>query len=251
MTASNTPLRVLVLGATSGIAEATARLYAAEGASILLAARNTERLATIAADLAVRGATALTAEVDFTAEPDPAARLAALVQQLGGVDHILIAYGILGDQAQAERDWPVAREIIDVNFRSAAAWTLAGATALEGNARGALVVLGSVAGDRGRRANFVYGAAKAGIAALMEGLAHKYAGNGPRIVVVKPGPTDTPMTAGMPKGGLLWSTPDAVAKIVRAAADTGGPVVYAPGFWRYIMLIIRFLPAVIFNKLNI
>ena len=108
-----------------------------------------------------------------------------------------------------------------------------------------------MAGDRGRRANFVYGAAKSAVAAIAEGLAHKYAGKGPRIVVVKPGPTDTAMTAGMEKGGPLWSKPKKIAAIVRRAADSGGPVVYAPGFWRPIMQIIRAMPSPIFNKLNI
>lgn len=252
MNTDKTQLRVIILGATSGIAEATARLYAAEGASIVLAGRNVARLSQIADDLRVRGAQGCAVEtVDLAAEADASSRLNQMISGLGGVDHILIAYGILGDQGQAETNWLHAADIIDVNFRSTAAWTLASANALAKNPTGALVVLGSVAGDRGRRANYVYGAAKAGTAVLVEGIAHRFAGKGPRIVVVKPGPTDTPMTAGMIKGGLLWSKPEAIARIVRAAADKGGPVVYAPGFWRWIMLIIRNLPAVIFNKLNI
>ena len=115
-----------------------------------------------------------------------------------------------------------------------------------------MVVLGSVAGDRGRGANFVYGAAKAGLATLIEGIAHRFAGSGPRAVIVKPGPVITPMTAGFAsRKGLMWATPETVGLIVRRAADRGGPVVYAPWFWRWIMLIIRFLPAPIFNRLDI
>ena len=113
------------------------------------------------------------------------------------------------------------------------------------------MVLGSVAGDRGRRANYVYGAAKACLAALVEGIAHRFAAKGPRAVIVKPGPTITAMTEGMSRKGLLWVTPEQVAIVVRRAADKGGPVVYAPWFRRFIMLIIRFLPAPIFNKLEI
>ena len=139
-----------------------------------------------------------------------------------------------------------------MNFTSAAAWVLAGAEALERQGRGSLVVLGSVAGDRGRRANFVYGAAKSGLEALVEGIAHRFANTGPRAVIVKPGPVLTPMTEGFAnRKGLMWSTPEAIAVVVRRAADRGGPVIYAPWFWRWIMLVIRLLPAAIFNRLKI
>jgi short-subunit dehydrogenase len=123
---------------------------------------------------------------------------------------------------------------------------------MERQGHGSLVVLGSVAGDRGRRANFVYGAAKAGLAALVEGVAHRFANAGPRAVIVKPGPVITPMTEGFAdRKGLTWASPETVAAIVRRAADRGGPVVYAPWFWRWIMLVIRLLPASIFNRLDL
>ncbi|QDM33335.1 SDR family NAD(P)-dependent oxidoreductase [Tardiphaga sp. vice352] len=244
------PLRVLILGAGSGIAQATARLYAAEGATVGLAGRNVERLAVIGADLKARGAAATESfDVDFTA-PDAAATLAGMVAKLGGLDHVILAYGVLGDQALADRDETAAMAIIDVNFRSAAAWMLAVANLLERQRKGSLVVLGSVAGDRGRRSNYVYGAAKAGLAVLAQGISHRFRGVGPRAVIVKPGPTDTAMTAGMAKGGPMWATPEAVAAVVRKAADSGGPVVYAPGRWWLIMAIIRNIPASIFNKMN-
>lgn len=244
------PLRVLILGAGSGIAQATARLYADEGAIIGLAGRNLGRLAGIADDLRARGAGQVeTFDVDFTTAKVPSA-LADMTGQLGGVDHVILAYGVLGEQGVAERDLAAAQSIIDVNFRSAAAWTLAVANVLERQGKGSLVVLGSVAGDRGRRSNYIYGAAKAGLATLVEGISHRFRGVGPRVVVVKPGPTDTAMTAGMTKGGPLWATPEAVAAVVRKAADSGGPVIYAPARWRLIMGIIRLIPASIFNKMN-
>lgn len=252
VTTTGTTLRVIILGGTSAIAEATARLYAAERADILLVGRDADKLAAIAADLAVRGASrAETAIADLAAPGDAVAALADYVSRLGGVDHILIAYGILGEQAVAARDPAAADRILTINFNSAAAWCLAAANLIEAQGRGSLVVLGSVAGDRGRRQNFIYGAAKAGLAALVEGIAHRFAATGPRAVLVKPGPTITPMTEGMVRKGLLWAKPEDVAKVVRRAADKGGPVVYAPGFWRLIMLIIRFLPAPIFNRLDI
>jgi len=243
-------LRVLILGAGSGIAQATARLYAGEGAVIGLAGRNMQRLEEIADDLRVRGATRVqTLEVDFATAAVPAV-LAGMVEALGGLDHAILAYGVLGDQAAAEDDLAAARTIIDVNFGSTAVWTLALAGLLERQGRGSLVVLGSVAGDRGRRSNYVYGAAKAGMATLVEGISHRFRGTGPRAVIIKPGPTDTAMTAGMAKGGPLWASPETVAAIVRKAADRGGPVVYAPARWRLIMAIIRMIPAAIFNKMN-
>jgi short-subunit dehydrogenase len=238
------------LGAGSGIAQATARLYAGEGAIIGLAGRKVERLAAIAADLSVRGAAQVeTFDVDFVTAAVPPT-LASMVDKLGGLDHVILAYGVLGQQTLAERDLAMAQAIIDVNFRSAATWSLAVAELLERQGSGTLVVLGSVAGDRGRRSNYIYGAAKAGLATLVEGIDHRFRGTGPRAVIVKPGPTDTAMTAGMAKGGPLWATPEAVAAVVRKAADKGGPVVYAPARWRLIMTIIRAIPAPIFNKLN-
>ena len=244
------PVRVLILGAASGIAQATSRLYAGEGAIIGLAGRNARRLEAIAHDLTARGAARVEAfDVDFATAP-VLVTLAAMVDKLGGVDHVILAYGILGEQALAEQNPEAAQSIINVNFSSAAVWSLAVADLLERQGRGSLVVLGSVAGDRGRRSNYIYGAAKAGLATLVEGISHRFRGTGPRAVIVKPGPTDTAMTAGMTKGGPLWATPEAVAAVVRKAADSGGPVVYAPARWRFIMAIVRMIPAAVFNKMN-
>jgi decaprenylphospho-beta-D-erythro-pentofuranosid-2-ulose 2-reductase len=246
-------MKVIVLGATSAIAEATARLYASEGAELLLVARQPERLAAITADLTLRGAARVeTATHDLADIEGVTDAFAGFVATLSGIDHVLLAYGVLGDQKAAERDPGAAQTSLMVNFTSAAAWALVATETLERQGRGSLVVLGSVAGDRGRRANFVYGAAKAGLATLVEGITHRFAGSGPRAVIVKPGPVITPMTEGFAnRKGLMWSTPEAIAAIVRRAADRGGPVVYAPWFWRWIMLVIRFLPAAIFNRLEI
>ncbi|MHB8885616.1 MAG: SDR family NAD(P)-dependent oxidoreductase [Methylovirgula sp.] len=243
---------MIILGATSAIAEATARLYAGEGADLLLVGRQADRLASIAADLKLRGAARVEVVIrDLAAMAEIGTDFTKFVTALGGVDHVLLAYGILGDQAAAERDLDAADAMLRINFNSAVAWTLAAADVLERQGRGSLVVLGSVAGDRGRRANFIYGAAKAGLATLVEGIAHRFASNGPRAVIVKPGPTITPMTDGFVRNGLLWASPEQVAAVVRRSADHGGPVAYAPWFWRFIMLIIRFLPASIFNRLSI
>ncbi len=247
------PLRVIILGATSAIAAATARLYAAESkASILLVARNQQRMDHMAADLLARGASSIDTEVCDLAEPgDVQKHMADFQRRLGGIDHVLIAYGILGEQSEAERDLHAAEAILRIDFTSAAIWCMAAANILERQGSGSLVVFGSVAGDRGRRANFVYGAAKAGLAVVVEGIAHRFANKGPRAVLIKIGPTITPMTAHMNRTGRLWARPEEIARIAYARAERGGVIAYAPGFWRAIMAVIRNLPGSIFNRMDI
>ena len=249
------PLRVIVLGATSAIAEATARLYSQEKACLALAGRDAGHLSQISADLLARGATSAIVEALDLAQTGIAAEaLDRMIAALGGVDHVLLFYGILGDQSRAEADPAHAEAILDTNFNSAAQWCLAAAASLERQAHGSLVVIGSVAGDRGRQSNYVYGAAKAGLGVLVQGIAHRLAlrrPKGARAVLVKPGFVDTPMTAGLKKGGPLWAKPEAIAAIVRKAADRGGPIVYAPRFWRAILLVVRLVPAPIFHKFRL
>jgi short-subunit dehydrogenase len=247
MTAAR-PLHVLILGATSGIAEATARLYAHEGAVILLAGRNSARLSQIAADLRLRGASRVETFEANLVTADAEAQLAEMAGTVGRIDHILIAYGILTNQAEAERDFSKLEEQIAVNFTSMARWALAVANLLDNQGHGSLVVLGSPAGDRGRRKNYIYGSTKAGIATLVQGIAHRFASKGPRAVLLKPGPTATAMTAGMDQKGL--ATPETIAKAIRSAADRGAPIQYAPIKWRLIMRVVREIPYPIFNKLN-
>ncbi|MBL8551687.1 MAG: SDR family NAD(P)-dependent oxidoreductase [Hyphomonadaceae bacterium] len=240
--------RVIILGAQSAIAEAAARLFAAEGAQLVLAGRDLGRLNEIGDDLRVRGAAAVNAmELDLVAERSPIARLAEADEALGGASVILIAFGVLGDEERAETDAGEARRIIDGNFTSAAVWALAAANLLERRRAGVLMAIGSVAGDRGRASNAVYGAAKAGLAALMQGIAHRLAGTGARALVIKPGTVDTPMTAAFDKGPL-WSKPEAIARVIWRAADRGGPVLYAPRWWRYLMWIVRAMPAPIMHR---
>jgi decaprenylphospho-beta-D-erythro-pentofuranosid-2-ulose 2-reductase len=248
---SPTPRSVIVLGATSAIAEATARLYAKEGASLLLAGRRADRMAQIAADLKARGAAKVEIEsLDLGRPSDARAQLAAMAARCGGATDILVFYGVLGDQARAEAEMDHAREILAVNFTSAAEWCLAAADLIEAQGHGALVVVGSVAGDRGRQSNYVYGASKAGLGVLVQGIAHRLAlrGKAARAVLVKPGFVDTPMTDHLAKSGPLWASPDAIAQVVRRSADSGPAVVYAPWFWRFILLIIRLVPQPIFHK---
>ena len=240
--------RIIVLGALSDIAEATCRLYAAEGAKLVLAGRDRKRLESVAADLRVRGAAEVEVASGDLAKIDPEKSLADWGAKLGGVDIILLAYGALGDQRDVERDLGVAATLIDVNFKSAALWCLAAANALEAQRQGALVVIGSVAGDRGRQSNYLYGATKAGLGILVQGIAHRLAPSGARAVLIKPGFVDTAMTAHIEKKGALWSSPEKVAALIRKAAASGRPIAYVPGYWRLIMTVIKSVPAQIFHR---
>ncbi len=242
--------RVVILGALSAIAIATARIYASEGAALVLVARNTERLKGLADDLRARGAVQVeTAALDLeAASSDAAARLAGWARQLGGLDHVLIIYGYLGAQDKASSDPGELARILSSNFTSAVAWCEAAAGIMRVQKRGSIVAVSSVAGDRGRQSNYAYGAAKGGLALYMQGLAHSLAAVGARAVAIKPGFVDTPMTDGLKKGGPLWARPEAIGKAIRRAADKGGPIQYAPGLWRMIMLVIRTVPAFVFHK---
>lgn len=240
--------RIIVLGALSDIAEATCRLYAAEGAKLVLAGRDRKRLESVAADLRVRGAAQVEVASGDLAKIDPEKSLADWGAKLGGVDIILLAYGALGDQRDVERDLGAAATLIDVNFKSAALWCLAAANELEAQRHGALVVIGSVAGDRGRQSNYLYGATKAGLGILVQGIAHRLAPSGARAVLIKPGFVDTAMTAHIEKKGALWSSPEKVAALIRKAAASGRPIAYVPGYWRLIMTVIKSVPAQIFHR---
>ncbi len=248
--------KILVLGALSAVARASARRLAERGGSFFLIARDGDGLEREAADLRVRGAGKVVVLAhDLTATSVCDEILDRARAELDGLDTILLFYGVLGDQQRANREPEEAARIIDVTYTSAAQWVLAGARALEDHVgpRGVLVTASSVAGDRGRRSNFVYGSAKAGLSVLMQGLAHKWAGaeRAPRAVNLKMGFVDTPMTDGVRKGGLLWAQPEAIAQIVDQSLENGSGTVYAPWFWRWIMLAIRLTPDFIFKRVNL
>ena len=241
--------RVILLGALSAIGEATARLYAGEGARFLLVGRNAERLESVGADLEARGAErCLCWPIDLAETGDPFQTFQKMVDALGGVDYVLVFYGVLGNHEQAERELAEARSIIRTNFSSVAEWCLAAASHLEAQGHGALLVASSVAGDRGRRSNYVYGASKGALTLLVQGIAHRLAPSGARAVAMKLGYVDTPMTDGFRKGGLLWASPEQAASAVRRAAEGHRSIVYAPWFWRWIMLIIRNVPTWLFHR---
>ncbi len=176
------------------------------------------------------------------------ARFAAMLEKAGLPDEVLLAYGVLGEQTAAQDSADETRRIIDVNFTSAALWLQLAARHLVGDRPRTLVVIGSVAGDRGRQSNYVYGAAKAGLDAFAEGLAHRLHGTNLKVVTVKPGFVDSPMTAHLDRSGPLWAKPEAIAAAIDRAIGTGQRIVYAPWFWRPIMTAVRFAPRSLFYK---
>ncbi|MGD9668428.1 MAG: SDR family NAD(P)-dependent oxidoreductase [Hyphomicrobiaceae bacterium] len=251
MNTTGKPRRVIILGALSTIAEALARQLAARGAEIVLAGRRKDALEHIASDVEARGATkAIAWPIDLAGGSDTEKTFDAMVEALGGrVDAVVVIYGFLGDQRMAEMDMAEMDRIIAINFSSAARWCAAAASVLESQKCGVLLGISSVAGDRGRQSNYVYGAAKAGLTVLLQGIAHRLAPSGARAIAVKLGFVDTAMTAHIKKGGPLWAKPEAVARQLVGLIDKPGkPVVYLPWFWRPIMSVIRALPTPVIHK---
>jgi decaprenylphospho-beta-D-erythro-pentofuranosid-2-ulose 2-reductase len=245
------PHTVVVLGATSAIAQAYARLRATDSKFVLLARRE-DRLANIAADLVARGApSAECVAMDLSAIDEIERAVEMIHARFGPPRAVVVAYGTLGEQAALERDLAAARSALDVNFTSAALWLLAFLKRRDAASPLTCVVIGSVAGDRGRRTNFIYGAAKGGLDIFVQGLAHAHADTPVRFVMVKPGFVDTPMTARFVKNGPLWSTPERVAADIDRAVRGGARVVYTPWFWWPIMAMIRRLPWFVFRRLKI
>ncbi|MGV3517091.1 SDR family NAD(P)-dependent oxidoreductase [Luteitalea sp.] len=249
---SQNPGSVAIVGATSTIATHVARLWAEQGVgSIVLAGRDGPALESLRDDLVAR-APGCTVRVAVHQIADPSSIEAAADDVMASMPvSVLVAHGDLPDQEACQADPARLVAALQVNGVSAALWAEAVAARLGRQGGGSLVVLGSVAGDRGRKSNYVYGAAKGLLWHYVEGLQHRYAGSPVRIVLVKPGPTDTRMTAHLKARGANLAPPRQVAaRIVRAAAGPAG-VVYAPARWRLIMAVIRHLPAFVFNRLDI
>ena len=245
-------LKVAIFGATSAIAQAVARRFAAEGAALFLVARDPARLAAVAADLSARGAaSATTAVADLADTAGHAPLVDAARNALGGLDAVLIAHGTLGDQVAAEADASVMLQDIALNFLSPASLLTHLGNAMAAQGHGTLAVIGSVAGDRGRASNYVYGSAKGGLRVFTQGLRHRLGRLGVSVTLVEPGFVDTPMTAGLPKGGPLWAQPDRVGADIHRAMLRGPAILYTPWFWRWVMLVIRLLPDPIFRRLKL
>lgn len=249
----NPTLRIVIVGATSSMAEHCARLWVAQSAvHLTLLGRDLTRTERVAADLRVRSPGSIVRAINahFT---DPAA-IQATVNTLaaeGGFDIVLIAHGSLPDQIQCEGDLLACQEALTINGTSPVLFAEAFAQHMARANHGTLAIIGSVAGDRGRKSNYVYGAAKGLVTRYAQGLQHRFAGSAVKVVLIKPGPTDTPMTAHLKgQGAKLASVEQVAADTVKAIAR-GQATLYTPQPWFVVMMVVRHLPAFVFNKLNI
>ncbi len=241
---------VLILGATSDIAQALAHEYAAQGFAVTLAARQAERLKETAADLEIRhNVRVTTAEFDALAYDSHAAFYEELPTK---PDVAICVFGYLGDQAQAQADFGEARKIIDTNYTGAVSILEIIAADFEQRRGGTIIGISSVAGDRGRQSNYIYGSAKAALATYLSGLKNRLAKAGVQVLTVKPGFVRTKMTAGMPLPAPVTAQPAQVAgDVFRAYQKNSDRVVYTLWMWRYIMFIIRAIPEPIFKRLSL
>ncbi len=242
---------VLIVGATSAIAQEVAKHFAAAGDHLFLVGRNAEKLAAVAEDLKVRGARRVeTFVLDVTDFGRHREMIEAAENMLGPLDVVLMAHGIMPDQKQLEQDVDLALQVYKTNTLSVISMLTLLANLFEARGRGTIAVISSVAGDRGRRSNYVYGSSKAALTAFLSGLRNRLSRAGVRVITIKPGPVNTPMTAHMRKG-VLMAEPDKVGRDIYQAILKGKDVVYTPWFWRYIMCIIIHIPERIFKRMNL
>lgn len=242
---------ILIIGATSAIAEAAARHWAARGDNLYLLARNQARLQAVAEDLRVRGAAAVeTAMLDVADFNAHAEAVKHAMERLGRIDVVLIAHGTLPDQVRCETDEDYALREFAVNGTATIALAGLIAQKLVEQGHGTLAVISSVAGDRGRASNYLYGSAKAAVSTYLSGLRQRFHGRGIGVVTIKPGFVDTPMTAAFKKG-MLWATPEHVARGIVRAIDRRRAIVYLPWFWSGIMAVIRCVPEFVFQRVKL
>lgn len=250
---SNVMQKIVVIGASSAIAEKCVRLWVKQApADIVLVGRSIYKIESIAADLKVRSpeSTIKSIEADFN---DPL-KIQALVDAIvsdAAVNIVLIAHGSLPEQQRCQQDLSLCQQALDINAISPVLFAEAFAGHMEKANTGTLAIISSVAGDRGRKSNYVYGAAKSLVTRYAQGLQHRFAGTEVKVVLIKPGPTDTPMTAHLKQQNKDLADADAVAGKIVQAVNRGRRLVYAPPKWSLIMMVIRHLPECIFKRMDI
>jgi short-subunit dehydrogenase len=243
--------KVLVLGATSAIAQATSRRLAADGDAFFLVGRDAARLRAVAEDLLVRGASfadGLAADLDDFGRHEEVIERAAAA--LGGLDTVLLAHGVLGDPQACRDEFAAAERVIRTNFVGPVSLLTAVARRFEAAGSGTIVGISSVAGDRGRQSHYVYGASKGALSLFLQGLRNRLHPRGVQVLTVKPGFVDTPMTAHLKKG-LLFASPETIARGIHRAIVRRKDVVYLPWYWRVIMGLITHVPERVFKRLRL
>jgi short-subunit dehydrogenase len=245
--------KILIIGATSGIAEATARIWAQSGDELFLVARNQERLGSNADDLKVRGASEVHSYwMDANEFDRHLPMLDKAFGMLGTIDIVLIAHGTLSNQKECEQSVELTMQEIKTNALSVIALLthLANRFESQGEEGGTIAVISSVAGDRGRASNYVYGSGKAMVTTFTSGLRQRLYKSGVSVVTIKPGFVDTPMTAEFKKG-LMWAKPESIAKGIVVACDKKNGEIYVPRFWWAVMAIIKLIPDELFKKIRL
>ncbi|MEZ8724408.1 SDR family oxidoreductase [Vibrio pomeroyi] len=242
---------IIIIGATSAMAKEVAKLYAIEKANLYLIARDSSKLDTIKQDLTVRGAnTVHTVQFDANQFDSHQVLIEEAFDALGRVDALLVAHGSLPNQELCQTDSMKVIEELNTNGVSVISLLTHAATKMEQQKSGNITVITSVAGDRGRQSNYVYGAAKGMVSTFLQGLAQKISKSGVHVLDIKPGFVDTPMTAEFDKG-VLWVKPEKVAEIIKNRIEKRSSVSYAPGFWSLIMFVIKLIPKIVFNRIKL
>jgi len=240
--------RILIIGATSAMAEATARTWAADHHQLYLVGRDEERLTRMAKDLSIRGAhTVEYTTLDVNHFDAHQAMIEQAIKSLGGLDIALIAHGTLSDQKACEQDFNQALAELNTNAISVMSLLTHLANYFEAQKAGTLAVISSVAGERGRQSNYVYGAAKGAVSLFLQGLRQRLDKSGVHVLTIKPGFVDTPMTKDLKKG-LLWAQPHAIAKLINKGVASKKSIIYTPGYWALIMAVIKAIPERLFKK---
>jgi short-subunit dehydrogenase len=245
--------RIVVIGANSAIAEHCMRQWVGMAAvDLILVSRNPEKAERVAADLQVRSpASNINCVTTDFLNPQAIQQCAETIALGGALDLVLIAHGALPDQVSCQQDLALCSKSLTVNGISPALFAEAFAGHMQKADTGILAVIGSVAGDRGRKSNYVYGSAKGMVCRYVQGLQHRLSNCGVRVVLIKPGPTDTPMTSHFRRQGARLAKVEHVAQCIVRGIESKKRVIYAPSKWWLIMLLIRHLPLFLFNRLDI
>ena len=244
-------MNILIIGANSAIAKQVARLYATSNNSLFVVSRDAQQLAILSRDLVLRGARNVGEyQMDAMDFSQHEAMLSAASDYLSSIDLALICYGQLPDQVACATDADKARAAIDLNATSVISQLTHLANYFESNGSGCIAVITSVAGDRGRQPNYVYGAAKSMVSTYLQGLRGRMHNCNVQVIDIKPGFVDTPMTADIPKGSL-FSSPEKIAGIIVNAIAKKKHTVYAPAYWRVILWIVCSIPENLFKRLKI
>lgn len=249
----NKKKRIVIIGATSAIAKQCARLWLAkQPVDLTLVGRDAKRIERVATDLKVRSPQSEIRVVRAVfLDPEAINATVGDIVKSGNVDIVLIAHGSLPVQTECQNNLQSCRDALEINGVSPAIYAEAFAKEMGKANHGTIALIGSVAGDRGRKSNYVYGAAKGLITRYAQGLQHRFAGTAVKVVLIKPGPTETPMTAHLKGGGVKLALVEDVAKQIVDAIEIGKPIIYTPRKWLITMRVIQHLPRIIFNKLDI